>query len=306
MRKIILALFFTCCFKSHSFEQPTIALYDGQVPNSKPYGTKEFWEPQNNGDTIVHFISQPTLTIFLPDREKANGTAVIICPGGGYWINSIVKEGYAVAREFNKWGVAAFVLKYRIPNDSSMVDKKIGPLQDAQRAVQLVRIHAQEWNVDANKVGIMGFSAGGHLASTAATHFADSYVGNKSNINLRPDFAILIYPVISFQSNIGHLGSRDQLIGKNAQQDLIDSFSNELRVTARTPPSFLVHATDDDAVPVMNSISLYAALLKYKIPAELHIYKAGGHGFGMHNPTTQDEWMDRCRNWMQSMGWIGK
>ena len=109
---------------SHSFEQPTISLYDGQIPNSKPYSTKEFWEPQDNGDTIVHFISEPTLTIFLPDREKANGTAVIICPGGGYWINSIVKEGYAVAREFNKWGVTAFVLKYRIPNDSSTVDKK--------------------------------------------------------------------------------------------------------------------------------------------------------------------------------------
>ena len=306
MRKIIFAVFFICCFMYRSLEQPTIALYNGHVPNSKPYSTKEFWEPQDNGDTIVHFISEPTLTIFLPDREKANGTAVIICPGGGYWINSIVKEGYAVAREFNQWGVAAFVLKYRIPNDSSMVDKNIGPLQDAQRALQLVRMHAKEWNVDVKKVGIMGFSAGGHLASTAATHFTGSVIENGNNVDLRPDFAILIYPVISFQSNIGHLGSRDQLIGNNARQDLIDSFSNELRVTRQTPPTFLVHATDDDAVPVMNSIAFYEALLKYKIPAELHIYKAGGHGFGMHNPTTQDEWMDRCRNWMQSMGWIGK
>lgn len=306
MKEIVFSFLFICCLMSQSFEQPSIPLYNGQIPNSKPYSTKEFWDPQNNGDTIVHFISEPTLTIFLPDSEKANGTAVIICPGGGYWINSIVKEGYAVAREFNKWGVAAFVVKYRIPNDSSMVDKKIGPLQDAQRALQLVRMHAKEWNVDVSKVGIMGFSAGGHLASTAATHFAGSYIENKNNIDLRPDFAILIYPVISFQSNIGHPGSRDQLIGKNAQQNLIDSFSNELSVTPRTPPTFLVHASDDDAVPVMNSIAFYEALLKYKIPAELHIYKAGGHGFGMHNPTTQDEWMDRCRNWMQSMGWIGK
>ena len=124
-----------------------------------------------------------------------------------------MKEGFAVAREFNEWGVAAFVLNYRIPNDSSMIDKKIGPLQDAQRAIELVRTHAKEWNVDANKVGIMGFSAGGHLASTAATHFNNSYIDN-NNISLRPDFAILIYPVISFQNNIGHIGSRDQLIGK--------------------------------------------------------------------------------------------
>jgi len=160
--------------------------------------------------------------------------------------------------------------------------------------------------VNPKRIGVLGFSAGGHLASTAATHFQASYIDNDKEVNLRPDFAILIYPVISFQSKIGHIGSRDQLVGKDPSQTLIDNFSGELQVTAQTPPAFLVHATDDDAVPVMNSIAFYEALLKYKIPAELHIYKAGGHGFGMHNPTTQDEWMDRCRNWMQSMGWIGK
>ena len=288
------------------YAQQTIPLYDGKIPNSKPYTTKEFWEPQDNGDTIVHFISKPTLTIFLPEKSKANGTAVIICPGGGYWITSIVKEGFAVARKFNEWGIAAFVLNYRIPNDSSMVDKRIGPLQDAQRAIQLARLHAKEWNIDANKVGIMGFSAGGHLASTAATNFQHSYIENPVNINLRPDFAILIYPVISFQDKIGHIGSRDQLIGKSPPQNLIDSFSNEMQVTAQTPPTFLVHATDDNTVPVMNSISFYEALLKYKIPAEMHIYKAGGHGFGMHNPTNKGEWMVLCKNWMDSMGWLKK
>jgi acetyl esterase/lipase len=213
-----------------------------------------------------------------------------------------VKEGFAVAREFNKWGVAAFVVNYRIPNDSSMIDKKIGPLQDAQRAIQFVRIHAKEWSVDVNKVGIMGFSAGGHLASTASTHFNHSYIENNNNINLRPDFSLLIYPVISFQDSIGHIGSRDQLIGKNPNPQLRDSFSNELQVTAQTPPAFLVHATDDDVVPVMNSIVYYEHLLQFKIPAALHIYNAGGHGFGMDNPTTKDLWMERCRNWMESMG----
>jgi len=286
----------------NTYAQTTINLYDGIVPNSKPYATKELWDPQSNGDTIVHFTSQPTLTLFLPDKKIATGAAVVICPGGGYWVTSIVKEGFAIAREFNKWGIAAFVVKYRMPEDSAMADKKIGPLQDAQRAMQLVRTRAKEWNIDANKVGIMGFSAGGHLASTAATHFNHSYIENSNNISLRPDFSILIYPVISFQDSIGHLGSRDRLIGKKPTKQLLDSFSNELQVTAQTPPTFLVHATDDDAVPVQNSIVFYEALLQHKVEAEMHIYKAGGHGFGMNNPTTKDLWMESCKNWMQSIG----
>jgi len=290
----------------HLYAQTTINLYDGSVPNSKPYTTKELWDPQSNGDTIVHYTSVPTLTVFLPDKNIANGTAVVICPGGGYWVTSIVKEGFDIAREFNKWGVAAFVVKYRIPNDSSMIDRKIGALQDAQRAIQLVRTHAKEWNVDVNKVGIMGFSAGGHLASTAATHFNKSYIENPNNISLRPDFSIFIYPVISFQDSIGHIGSRDQLIGKNPPKPLLDSYSNELQVTAQTPPTFLVHSTDDDVVPVMNSIRFYESLLQYKIPAEMHIYKAGGHGYGMNNPTTKDLWMERCKTWMQGMNLVGK
>ena len=290
----------------HLYAQTTINLYDGSVPNSKPYTTKELWDPQSNGDTIVHYTSVPTLTVFLPDKNIANGTAVVICPGGGYWVTSIVKEGFDIAREFNKWGVAAFVVKYRIPNDSSMIDRKIGALQDAQRAIQLARTHAKEWNVDVNKVGIMGFSAGGHLASTAATHFNKSYIENPNNISLRPDFSIFIYPVISFQDSIGHIGSRDQLIGKNPPKPLLDSYSNELQVTAQTPPTFLVHSTDDDVVPVMNSIRFYESLLQYKIPAEMHIYKAGGHGYGMNNPTTKDLWMERCKTWMQGMNLVGK
>lgn len=306
MKKIVISILFTICIMQNMEAQKTIPLYEDNVPNSKPYNTKERWEPQDNGDTLVGLISQPTISVFLPEKQKANGTAVIICPGGGYWINSIVKEGFAVARQFNEYGVAAFVLKYRIPNDSSMIDKSIAPLQDAQRAIQLVRMHAADWNVDEKKVGIMGFSAGGHVASTAATHFQHSYIANNSKMNLRPDFAILIYPVISFQDSIGHIGSRDQLIGKKPLKELLDSFSNELQVTAATPPTFLVHAGDDNAVPVMNSIAYYGALLKYKIPVEMHLYKSGGHGFGMKNPTTNDLWMESCRNWMQSMGLIAK
>ncbi len=306
MKKIFIFFLFAICIMQNMEAQQTIALYEGNVPNSKSYKTKERWEPQDNGDTIVRLISQPTLSIFLPEKDKATGAAVVICPGGGYWVASIVKEGFAVARQFNEYGVAAFVLKYRIPNDSSMLDKSIGPLQDAQRAIQLVRMHAAEWHVDEKKVGIMGFSAGGHVASTAATHFQHNNIENHSKINLRPDFAIFIYPVISFQDGIAHIGSRDQLIGKKPRKELLDSFSNELQVTKETPPTFLVHASNDDAVPVMNSIAYYEALLKYKIPAEMHLYKSGGHGFGMMNPTTNDLWMESCKNWMQSMNLISK
>jgi acetyl esterase/lipase len=302
MKKSAIIFFLLICFMKNIEAQQTIPLYEGKVPNSLPYATKEVWEPQDNGDTIVHFISQPTLSVFLPDKSKANGTAVIICPGGGYWIASIVKEGYAVARRFNEMGIAAFVLKYRIPNDSAMVDKTIAPLQDAQRAIQLVRMNAKEWNIDTNKVGIMGFSAGGHVASTAATHFEKSYIDNSQKIDLRPDFALLIYPVISFTDAIAHIGSRDQLIGKNPSQKMIDLYSGELQVTAQTPPTFLVQASDDNTVPVANSIVYYEALLKYKIPVEMHLYKSGGHGFGMHNSTTEDDWMNSCKNWMQGMG----
>ena len=194
------------------------------------------------------------------------------------------------------------MLKYRLARESGSTYKiEEHALADAQRAIRLIRSRAAEWKVNPARIGIMGFSAGGHLASTAATHFNHNYISNEKNINLRPDFAILIYPVISFQNDIAHTGSRDQLIGKDASKEMTDSFSNELQVNDRTPPSFLVQATDDDVVPVMNSIVFYEALIKYKIPAEMHLYKSGGHGFGMNNPTTNDQWMERCRNWMKSM-----
>ena len=158
-------------------------------------------------------VSRPSLTIFLPPKEKATGAAVIICPGGGYANLAMGYEGTDVARRFNESGIAAFVLKYRIPNDSTMIDKEIGPLQDAQRALLLVRSRADEWGIDSNRIGIMGFSAGGHLASTAGTHFQKNYIANPDHITLRPDFMILIYPVISFNTPIAHMGSEQNLLG---------------------------------------------------------------------------------------------
>lgn len=286
------------------FAQTTIDLYSQIIPNSKPSTNEEIAE--RNGILRVSKITKPTLTIFLATKEIANGTAVIIYPGGGYRINAIEHEGMDVAKKFNEMGISAFVLKYRIPNDATMEKKEVGPLQDAQQAIKIVRERASEWNIDPNRIGIMGFSAGGHLASTTGTHFNKSFIPNEPKTNLRPDFMILIYPVISFQDSIAHSGSREQLIGQHPSKDQIDYFSNELQITKETPPTFLVHATDDNVVKVENSVAFYSNLIKNKVPAELHIYQRGGHGFGLNNKTTSDNWMDRCKNWMSANGWMKK
>jgi len=306
MKKIILTFIF-CNLCQMIFSQTVLPLYKDSIPNSKPVKNEEKSEYTSDSHIlIISSVTQPSLTIFLPEKEKATGAAVVICPGGGYSVLAASHEGYDVAKKLNEMGVAAFVVKYRIPDDKSMINKEIGPLQDAQRAIQLVRINAKEWGVDPNKVGIMGFSAGGHLASTAATHFNHIVIENKENINLRPDFAILIYPVISFNDSIAHIGSRDNLIGKNPSAEKIKEYSNELQVTEKTPPSFLVHAADDDAVKVENSLYFFEALQKNHVLSEMHIFPKGGHGFGMHNPTTKDQWMDLLKNWMDANGWLKK
>ncbi len=301
MTKVTLFTLIFTAMANPDFAQAIIPLYTSEIPNCKAAPDEETTE-QRDGITIVSKISKPTLSLFLPTKEKANGTAVVICPGGGYWVNAISHEGTDVGKKFNEMGVAAFVLKYRIPNDATMVNREIGPLQDAQQAIKTVREHAKEWNIDVNRIGIMGFSAGGHLASTAGTHFETAVIPNPGNINLCPDFMILIYPVISFNDKIAHQGSREQLIGKQPTPEKITYYSNEFQVTAKTPPTFLVHASDDQAVSSSNSVVFYESLLKNKVPAELHIYQKGGHGFGMNNKTTDDQWIDRCKNWMKSTG----
>ena len=248
---------------------------------------------------IIGKISRPTLTIYLPPKEKATGAAVVICPGGGYWIVAARHEGTDVAKRLNESGIAAFVLKYRIPDSSTMINKEIGPLQDAQRAMQIVRGHAAEWGLDEHRIGIMGFSAGGHLASTAGTHFNTSYIDNSKHANLRPDFMILIYPVISFTDKIGHIGSRDQLLGKHPAPEKIREFSNEMQVTDQTPPAFLAQAKDDDAVPFSNSVSFADSLKKHGIPEKVFLFEKGGHGFGLINKTSRLRWMDICLEWLK-------
>lgn len=281
-----------------------MALYpENKIPGNIP-GPDEEKSESNGGILRVSKIKTPTLTAYLPPADKANGTAVVICPGGGYSIVAIDHEGFKVAEKFNEMGVAAFVLKYRIPDKKNQTDPSIAPLQDAQQAILTVRANAKKWNIDPARIGIMGFSAGGHLASTAGTHFERSLINDPDHVSVRPDFMLLIYPVISADIAITHSGSFKNLLGANASEEQLNLFSNEKQVTAKTPPAFLVHASDDGGVSPNNSIVFYQALLKNKIPAELHIYQNGGHGFGMHNATTKDEWMERCKNWLDKNGWL--
>ncbi|MDB4925622.1 alpha/beta hydrolase [Mucilaginibacter sp.] len=277
---------------------PVIPLYTDGVPNSKPIPATYI---EKNGDGHASAVSVPTLIPFFPEKGKATGTAVIICPGGGYSGLAIDKEGYAVAKEFNKIGITAFVLKYRLPSDLIMVDKTIGPLQDAQVAIMIIRKNAGAWGVDPAKVGIMGFSAGGHLASTVGTHFDKAVVDNKDNISVRPDFMLLLYPVISF-GEFANKGSRNNLVGLIPTPEQIEFYSNEKQVTANTPPTFIVQAGDDKTVAVQNSLLFYEALLKNKVKAEMHLYQAGGHGFGLNNPTSKEHWLDWCISWMDTNG----
>jgi acetyl esterase/lipase len=213
-------------------------------------------------------------------------------------------EGIDVAKRFNEMGVTAFLLKYRLPSDVTMINKEIGPVQDAQRAIQLVREHAKEWGIDKNRVGIIGFSAGGHLASTAGTHFNHAYIKVGKKVNLRPDFMILIYPVISFADSITHMGSRDNLLGKDPSPERKMAFSNELQVNKKTPPTYLVHAEDDSTVKVQNMLLFATALQKYKVPFDFYLYEKGGHGFGLNNATSDVKWMDLVQEWMGKNGWL--
>jgi acetyl esterase/lipase len=304
MKKLISILFYFLIVMITA-GQETLPLYNGEIPNSKPSKDEEYSDT-SGGILIIHKITSPTISIYLPPKEKANGTAVIIYPGGGYWIVAAGHEGADVARKLNEWGITAFVVKYRIPDNTTMINKEIGPLQDAQRAIQYVRENAATWNIDKNKIGILGFSAGGHLASTAGTHFKKSYIDNPKNTSLRPDFMILGYPVISFTDSIGHIGSRDQLIGKNPSPEKIKEYSNELQVTKETPPAFLMHAKNDDVVNVKNTLLFAKALSANRINNSRYLYDKGGHGFGLINPTSKVKWMDKLEVWMKRNGWLPK
>ncbi len=275
--------------------QEEIRLYQ-VIPNSKPSENMEKSLTGANGIVRISQVSIPEMTMYTPAHP--NGMAVIICPGGGYGMLAASHEGSDVAKVFTGWGITAFVLKYRLPDDKIMLDKSIAPLQDAERAIQLVREHAKKWDINPKKIGIMGFSAGGHLAASLSTRYSEVLIENPHRTSLRPDFSILIYPVISFTDSLTHMGSRNNLIGKTPSPTTIRKYSNELQVNKRTPPAFLVHAKDDKTVPWHNSQVYYDALRKFKIPAQVKYYEKGGHGFGMNNPTSSEKWMEDLKAWM--------
>lgn len=276
--------------------QEIIQLYSSNVPNSKTSDIKE------SGEGMYRNVTTPTLEYFKPNSNKASGSAIIVVPGGGYSVVVYNGEGVTNAKALAEQGIAVFVLKYRLPNDAIMQDRKIGPLQDAQQAIKLVRENAEKWGLDKNKIGIMGFSAGGHLASTAATHFEKSYVENSNNTSLRPDFQILVYPVISMTKELTHAGSRNALIGENPSDEDIQLFSNEMQVKANTPPAYLTHTADDKTVDVENSVVYFEKLRHQKVEAEMHIYPKGDHGFIFRH----QGWMDPLFAWMKRNDWMKK
>jgi acetyl esterase/lipase len=302
MRKIqfLILISTMALFTKICAQDKTMNIWKGQIPGSIANSNyKEVLDTTGNW-TKISKVSNPRLDIYLAPAKKNTGTAVVICPGGGYWLLASGHEGVDVAKWLNSLGINAFVLKYRLPSDSIMLDKTIGPLEDAQEALRLVRRNAKEWKIKPDRIGVMGFSAGGHLASTLSTHYNEKVYQAMDSTSARPDFSLLIYPVISMDKKITHEGSRINLLGKEPSDELVKRFSNELQVNAQTPPAFIVHSLDDGTVPVENSINYALAMKKFKVPCELHLYESGGHGYGLgRSKNTETSWPEACVKWLK-------
>ena len=273
-----------------------IELWGNGIPGSLKSDDYEEVKVFENG--MLNSVSQvaiPTLSVFLP--ETPNGTAILIFPGGGYTNLSIDKEGFKVAKWLNSLGITAYVLKYRLPSDKIMEDKTIGPLQDAQEAMRFIRRNANKWQLNTEKIGVIGFSAGGHLASTLATHYNDIVYKVSDSVSAKPDFSILIYPVISMEETITHKGSKNRLLGTTPSEELIEKYSNEKQIDSLTSPTYIVHAIDDKSVPVENSIQYFLALKQHNIPSEIHLYQKGSHGFGLGKEVSSKNWTKQCEEW---------
>lgn len=294
---LLIGLFTTMVFAQNH----VIPLWEGTPPLQNPSDLQE--EATQQGILRIANVQNPTIEVYLPTKQIATGEAVVIFPGGGYGILAYDWEGTDFAKWLNAQGIAGIVVKYRLPISKSLTDPKEVPLMDAQRAIRLVRQHAEAWNINPAKVGVMGFSAGGHLASTLSTQYNHEVNRSKDPIDAlsaRPDFSVLVYPVISFRDAAVHSGSRKNLIGENAAQELMDRFSGELNVNAETPPTFLVHAQDDKGVPIENSLLYYQALHKHGVKASLHIYPTGGHGFAFGlGKGAVEGWREVLLAWMK-------
>lgn len=271
----------------------SLPLYTGKIPyNLTGIKLTENSYINENGHYLVTNVSEPELYVYLPAPDKATGASVIICPGGGYWVLAIRHEGHDFAKWFQERGIAAFVLKYRLPEPQIVSSREV-PLLDAQRALEVVRSNASSWHINPDKVGIMGFSAGGHLAAWTSTQPLSSS---------RPNFTILVYPVIQMSGENVHSGSRDRILGVNPTEAEAESHDPIANVHENTPPAFLVHAADDPAVPIRNSINYYEQLLEHQVPASLFTIPFGGHGFGMNAAGVS--WLPALEAWLQWMHYI--
>jgi len=301
MKKIFFALFLCLAVGLLQSQNFILPLWEGDPPNYRESG--EIMKSDTTNIVRLSLVQHPDIAVFLPSKSNATGEAVVICPGGGYHILAYDWEGSDIARWLSSRGIAAMVLKYRLPVSKSNIIPHKSPLMDAQRAFRMVRYHAGSWNIDPGKIGIMGFSAGGHLASTLSTHFDAGDPGHTDpveRISCRPDFSILVYPVISFTKEFSHSGSRNALLGEDPDPELVRYYSNELQVSEDSPPAILIHSGDDKAVPVQNSLAYYQALLKNGTQTEMHVYPYGGHGYSLaigkgHLAT----WPDRVLEWIR-------
>jgi acetyl esterase/lipase len=284
--------------QSQDFEMP---LWGEEIPN---YQETEELETRVQKDILkITNVKKPGIDVFLPSERNRNGQAVIICPGGGYTILCYDWEGTDVAKWYNSQGIVAVVLKYRLPLAKSNIESHKSPILDAQRAIRVVRSNAKEWGVDAQKIGVMGFSAGGHLAATVSTHFDDKYAEATDSIDYlsaRPDFSILVYPVVTLKSDYTDNGSRNKLLRFNLDEELITHFSNELHVNANTPPTFIMHSSNDSIVPVQNSLQYYQTLIENKVEAEMHLYPIGGHGYALAQDNDYlSAWTNELKAWLK-------
>lgn len=302
------SLLFVCInilgYLSISAQSTIVSIWPDGVPDCPVDSTyREFVREGSGRRTLA--VQDPTIEVFLPADYRANGSAVLICPGGGYYLQAYDWEGVEFAKWFNRMGIAAFVLKYRLPHWSPVGCKEHVALDDAKQAMRYIRAHAKEFNIDPAKLGVMGFSAGGHLASSLSTRY-DMGTGNDefTKQSSRPDFSILVYPVISSDTSIYHGGSFKNLLGENPNSAQLEEASSEKQVDENTPPTFLMHAYDDKGVVPDNSIVYFQALRKHGVPAALHIYPSGGHGFAL---AEQDPylsgWIKQLEGWLKNGGW---
>ncbi len=285
-------------------------LWPGEAPGgAKPVAVSE----KANGASLTE-IAVPQYEVFLPDAAKRTGAAVVIFPGGGYTVLASGHEGRDYAKWLNERGIVGVLVKYRVSGEDKAGYQFPVPLLDARRAIRVTRSKAAEWGVDPKKVGVMGSSAGGHLASMTATlweeKFPDETGDAVDQLDCRPDFAVLVYPVIEMKENWGHGGSRRRLLGENPEEALAERVSTERRVNGKTPPCFLVHAADDGAVPVRNSLEFAARCAENKVPVVCHVFSQGGHGFGMNGKGDSKEWPALLEHWLTGMNfmkqpWVG-